>query len=216
MISRFAYGRALALGTALLALAACMTGSADSRAGTPDWYCTLEERAEGRAWVIDDDISPLWGHWTYSGPERVHIMGFVSGNAPEELARFREGGYFAPGVETRVYVSPMRPLPPEGAWLTLRGNGAVIGPVLYGNMQHGRSAVELTGAEFAPLLAGAENVAMIVQDSAGRVLHEVTLPRAALAETAAHLSEVFAKVEFNRQDPAARCFDHRDDIIMAG
>lgn len=206
----------LALGSALLALAGCTTLGTDRRAGTPDWYCTLEERVGDRAWLIDDDIIPLWGHWTYFGAERVHIMGFVSGNEPSEIALFREGGYFAPGVETTLYISPMRPLPSEGAWLTLRGNDAEIGPMFYGERTHGSSAVQLTGPQFAPLLAGAQDVTLIVQDRAGAVLHEVTLPRAALAETAAHLSEVFAKVEEMQRDKPAHCFDHRDDIIMAG
>lgn len=201
-------------GTALLALAGCATAGPDGRAGTPDWYCTLEEHAADRSWLIDDDIIPLRGHWTYRGMERVHIMGFVSSHEVEEIARFRAGGYFADGLETTIYVSPMRPVPPEGAWLTLRGNGAVIGPVFYGEAKHGSSAVQLTGAQFAPLLAGTEDVAMIVQDKTGAVLHELKLPRAALAETAAHLSDVFAKVEEMQRDKPARCFDHRDDIIL--
>jgi hypothetical protein len=214
--SSFALRRALALGMAMLALGGCTTLGPDGRAGTPDWYCTLQERAAGRSWLIDDDIIPLWGHWTYFGEERVHVMGFVSGDDPREIALFRDGGYLAPGVETTVYVSPMRPIPSEGAWLTLRGNGAEIAPVFYGETKHGSSAVRLTGAQLAPLLAGDQDVTLIVQDKAGAVLHEVTLPRAALAETAAHLSEVFAKVEEMQRDKPARCFDHRDDIILAG
>lgn len=199
-----------------LALAGCATVGHADRAGAPDWYCQLEESAGDSAWLIDDDVFPLWGHWTWFGKERVHVMGFVSGSAAEELAAFRAGGYFAPGVETSVIIAPYRPVPPEGAWLTLRGNGASVGPLFYGEKSSGRGAVTLTGAQFAPLLAGAEDVTLIVQDRAGAVLHNVALPRAALAETAAHLSEVFAKVEAMQADKPARCLDHRDDIIMAG
>lgn len=206
----------LRLAGCALALAGCATVGQADRAGAPDWYCQLEEREGDSAWLIDDDIIPLWGHWAWFDRERAQVMGFVSGSAAEELAAFRAGGYFARGVETSVIIAPFRPVPPEGAWLTLRGNDASVGPMLYGEKSSGRGTVTLTGAQFAPLLAGAEDVTLIVQDRAGAVLHNVVLPRAALAQTAAHLSEVFAKVEAMQADKPVQCLDHRDDIIMAG
>lgn len=183
-------------------------------ADEPDWYCT-EEISEGAGrWKIDDDLGPLWGSWAYFGEERVHLMGFVTERDEQRIALFREQGFYADDLDTSVFVSPMRPVPPEGAWLTLRGNGAEIGPEYYGNHKLGPSSITISGAQLGVLLDGEQPLSLIVQDQSGDILHVVEIPRAAVHATAERLRDVFATVEYRRLDKPARCFDHRNDIVL--
>ena len=132
------------------------------------------------------------------------IHSFVWLSKSEEKAAYVAGKHTA-GASDLIYVSPMKQIPKDGAWLSLRGNGVSVDPEYYGHHKHGRSAVTFGRDPFFRMAAGAEDIQMIVQAQDGQVLYDEWLPSARIREAEAGLVPLVRELDERMKDRENRC-----------
>jgi hypothetical protein len=198
-------------------LAMSLSAVSEARKPRPPSYdCSLEISDAGASWKIENPQDSDWlrGHWAWRNGQGTHFMGFVSVYEIATTNAFRAQGFFSSQIKTSVYVSPMRPVPEAGAWLTLRAGAAKIGPFFFGERKRGRSAVVVEGKDLATLFEDGPEIALLVQNVEGKVLFREAIKVDDLKTKAARLQSLHREMETNRLTPAEHCMDLRDQIIL--
>ena len=165
--------------------------------------CGVEYGENGNSWKVED-IGALFTHWSVSTDQKSHIFSALWLQNEADLAAYRSGAYVASANDT-VDVAPLKPIPADGAWLTLRGNGAVFGPAYYGHHRYGSSSAQVGRDLFFRLADGGEDVRMLVQAQDGTTLYDEQISSAMIRKAEARMIPLVREVEERRQDPEHRC-----------
>lgn len=165
--------------------------------------CDVSYNEEGRSWTVEESVG-LYARWSLRTTQTSFVQSHVWLNSKAEAAAFLEGKYASKQNDT-VYLSPMRPIPFEGAWLTLRGNGASFGPVHYGNSKYGRSSVEIPREQFFQMAGGEKNLTMIVQRQDGTVLIQEKMLASQFRDMETKLILLVREIETKLRDRENQC-----------